>query len=288
MILAALRHEFHKELDELHGFDEVETIFVLLTEHYVGFSRLQVSINKDFLLDIFKLNLFQQALDRLKLHEPVQYIMGSTYFYGLKFNVNKHTLIPRPETEELVHWALHLSTNPMHSSLKILDIGTGSGCIAISLAKNIENAQIVAIDLSAEALAVASENSKLNKTNVQFYKEDIFNLLEVKILEDLKFDFIISNPPYVRELEKKDMKPNVINFEPESALFVPNHDSLRFYEAIALVAQKHLKSGGFLLLEINQYLSDEMINLLEFHNFEAIELRKDLFGNFRMIKAIQP
>jgi release factor glutamine methyltransferase len=287
MTLASLQEQFHKQLGLLYDRYEVDAIFYTLTEHFLNFSRMQVSLNKQSQLQEQDIELFTKALNRLQNHEPVQYITGLAHFYGLTFKVNEHTLIPRPETEELVDWAIRLM-NSSKSKISILDVGTGSGCIAISLAKNLDSSKVNAIDISEAALNVARENAASNQVEVKFIKSDVFNMDVKSELFQNRFDLIISNPPYVRELEKAEMKSNVLNFEPAQALFVPDSDALKFYKVIVEMALQQLKPGGFLLFEINQYLSNEMYHLLEIHNFESIELKKDLSGNFRMIKAVKP
>jgi release factor glutamine methyltransferase len=221
-------------------------------------------------------------LDSLKNEIPIQYLLGKTSFYGLDFEVNPAVLIPRPETEELVDWIIsydqiHKSTKP----LRILDIGTGSGCIAISLAKNIPNSQVFAIDVSEKALATAQKNAEINNVKVAFLEE---NILETDDLEQ-QFDIIVSNPPYVRQLEKQEIKKNVLDNEPHLALFVEDNDALVFYRKIAELAQKNLLPNGQLFFEINQYLGKEMMELLEKMGFKNIELRKDIYGNDRMIQC---
>jgi release factor glutamine methyltransferase len=229
-----------------------------------------------------ELALWNSILEQLKLEIPIQYLLGSTSFYGLDFEVNENVLIPRPETEELVEWII--KGNPKiegFKDLKILDIGTGSGCIAISLAKNMPNAKVYAIDISEKALATAKKNALLHKVDVTFITQ---NILET---EDLKqqFDIIVSNPPYVRNLEKQEIKKNVLDNEPHLALFVEDNDALLFYKKIATLAQKNLLENGQLFFEINQYLGKETITLLEKMNFKNIELRKDIYGNDRMIRG---
>lgn len=287
MTLASLQEQFHNQLGLLYDSYEVDAIFYTLTQHYLAFSRMQVSLHKQSKLSDFDVELFTKALNRLQKHEPVQYITGIAHFYGLIFEVNQQTLIPRPETEELVDWAIQLM-NSSKTKISILDVGTGSGCIAISLAKNLSSSNVYAIDISEEALNVARENAASNQVEVKFIKSDVFNMDVQSELFQNQFDLIISNPPYVRELEKAEMKPNVLNFEPAQALFVPDRDALKFYKVIIELAFQQLKPGGFVLFEINQYLSNEMCHLLEIHNFESIELKKDLSGNFRMIKAVKP
>lgn len=287
MTLASLQEQFHNQLSVLYDANEVDAIFYTLTEYFLNFSRMQVSLQKQSQLQEQEVELFTKALNRLKNHEPVQYITGLAHFYGLTFKVNEHTLIPRPETEELVDWAIRLM-NSSKTKISILDIGTGSGCIAISLAKQLKRSEVYAIDISQQALIMATENAEQNNVKVIFENADVFSLDIIIGLFRNQFDLIISNPPYVRELEKAEMRPNVLNFEPAQALFVPDSDALKFYKMIVELAHQQLKPGGFLLFEINQYLSNEMYHLLEIHNFESIELKKDLSGNFRMIKAVKP
>jgi release factor glutamine methyltransferase len=221
-------------------------------------------------------------LVQLKLEIPIQYLLGKTSFYGLDFEVNSAVLIPRPETEELVDWIIQSQKLKVKSQkIKILDIGTGSGCIAVSLAKNIPNAQVFAIDVSEKALATAKKNANLNDVNVTFLHQSI---LETEDLEQ-EFDIIVSNPPYVRNLEKKEIKKNVLDNEPHLALFVEDNDALIFYKKIAELAQKNLSNSGQLYFEINQYLGKEMVGLLETMSFKNIELRKDIYENDRMTRA---
>jgi len=200
----------------------------------------------------------------------------------LDFEVDSTVLIPRPETEELVEWIIQSQKSEMEvENLKILDIGTGSGCIAISLAKNIPKATVFAIDVSEKALATAQKNATINEVNVTFISK---NILETEDLEQ-QFDVIVSNPPYVRELEKQEIKKNVLDNEPHLALFVEDNDALVFYRKIAELAQRNLSPHGQLFFEINQYLGKEMIDLLEKMGFKNIELRKDIYGNDRMIQG---
>jgi release factor glutamine methyltransferase len=219
-------------------------------------------------------------LEKLKIQIPIQYIIGTTHFYGLEFIVDENVLIPRPETEELVDWIVKLNSKlSKKKNLKILDIGTGSGCIAVSLAKNIPNSEVFAIDVSEKALAIAKKNAILNKVPVTFLHK---NILETKDLNQ-KFDIIVSNPPYVRNLEKAEIKPNVLDNEPHLALFVPDNDPLIFYKKIAELAAANLNPNGQLFFEINQYLGKETQELLEYIGLKNIELRKDIYGNDRMI-----
>jgi release factor glutamine methyltransferase len=236
-----------------------------------------------------EIQVWNTIVEQLQLEIPIQYLLGKTSFYGLDFEVNSNVLIPRPETEELVDWIVQSTRHEVRDTksddvrrrIKILDIGTGSGCIAVSLAKNIPNAQIFAIDISEKALATAKKNAEINAVKVTFIER---NILETEVLSE-QFDIIVSNPPYVRELEKKEIKKNVLDNEPHLALFVKDNDALVFYKKIAELAQKNLSHNGELFFEINQYLGDEMMELLEKMEFKNIELRKDIYGNDRMIRG---
>ncbi len=288
MKLKDLNIKFVDGLKDLYPKEEIGSFFNLLSEYYLSFSRFQVSQNSNFELTSSTSNKFNDAENRLKNFEPIQYILGETEFYGLKFNVNKHTLIPRPETEELVEWILNIS-NQKKINLPIsdnnlptlLDIGTGSGCIAISLAKNLPNYNVSALDISEEALTIARNNAQLNIVEIGFFQTDI---LKTKSLPR-QFDIIVSNPPYVRELEKELMQKNVLDFEPSTALFVENENPLVFYSAISQLAKTHLKPNGILFFEINEYLGKDLIELLKTEGFRKIEIKKDIYGKDRMLKC---
>ncbi len=289
MILKEIRNIFHKELDDIYCKEEVDSFFYILTGEYIGMPRLALSLQPQFTITKEEEQPLFEALAKLKLEEPIQYILGKTEFYGLSFRSNEHTLIPRPETEELVSWVIS-QQRPTNIPLNILDIGTGSGCIAISIAKNLPNAKVFGLEVSAEALKVATENAIMNGVNVQFIQSDIlnrsnWNFSTTFLDENFNFDIIVSNPPYVRYLEKAEMKNNVLNFEPGLALFVEDDDPLIFYRTIAEFATKYLNNEGQLFFEINQYLGKEMVVLLEDFNFEHIEIKNDIFGNARMLKA---
>lgn len=219
---------------------------------------------------------------RLLNNEPFQYILGNEEFYGLIFKINKDVLIPRPETEELVEWIIETSYD-INKKINILDIGTGSGCIPISLDKNMENGNIFACDISEDALKIAKENNSNLNANVSFFKQDILD----KTLwnENNYYDIIVSNPPYIPNSEKTLMHKNVLNFEPEIALFVENNKALIFYETIADFALKKLNNNGILFFECNEFNAKDVVFLLEKRNFINIQLKKDLSGRDRMIKA---
>lgn len=272
--------KFVAELLSFYDEMEAESFFYLILENQRNLRRIDLAMNIDLHFSVDETLIWDSILERLKLEIPVQYILGTTHFYGSEFNVNENVLIPRPETEELVDWIISSAVNmPKFKNLKILDIGTGSGCIAISLAKNITDAEVFAIDISDKALATAKENADLNTVTVNFIQR---NILEVTDLEQ-QFDIIVSNPPYVRNLEKAEIKPNVLANEPHLALFVEDNDALIFYRKIAELTTKNLSPGGKLFFEINQYLGKETVELLENRNFKKIELRKDIYGNDRMI-----
>ena len=282
MKIRAYRSYFIQELESIFGEDEAESFFYLILEEKHQLKRIDLALQIDLTFSENEIKVWNVILEQLKQEIPVQYILAKTSFYGLDFEVNKNVLIPRPETEELVDWIIKSNTKDSFSkNIKILDIGTGSGCIAISLAKNIANAQVFAIDVAENALATAEKNAQNNKVEVAFWNR---NILETYDLEE-QFDIIVSNPPYVRNLEKEEIKKNVLDNEPHLALFVEDNDALIFYKKIAELAQKNLSENGQLYFEINQYLGKEMIDLLEKMNFKNIQLRKDIYGNDRMIFA---
>ena len=279
MKLKELKHNFTEALSEVYPSEEIQSFFSILSEKYLNLARVQITLEADKEIDSTALEKFEKALKRLKKQEPIQYVVGDTEFYGLTFNVNKNTLIPRPETEELVEWIIEDSVSEKRSNYSILDIGTGSGCIAISLAKNLKGATVSALDYSFEALKTAEENAKLNNVRVQFFQKDI---LKVGTLPQ-QYDVIVSNPPYVRELEKLEMQSNVLDHEPASALFVSNSDPLLFYRTIARLSLRYLKPNGKFYFEINEYLSEELIDSLKQEGYPIIELRKDFRGKDRML-----
>lgn len=278
MILKAIQNTFHKELDAMYPKEEVDSFFFILIDFYYGVSRMQLALDPSF--EVEETDVILHALKALKNQKPIQYITGEAAFFGMRFKVNSFTLIPRPETEELVEWVIKNTTNS--EPVNILDIGTGSGSIAISLAKHLPNAKVSALDISVEALKVAKRNAKLNDVKVAFFKADI---LKIKNLNELNFDIIVSNPPYVREQEKQLMKPNVLDNEPHLALFVKDSNPLLFYQAISQFAVNNLSKKGLLFFEINEYLAQDMIDLLKAKNFSNLELKQDIYKKDRMIKG---
>lgn len=290
MKLKDIKTIFHKELDAIYGENEVGSFFKNLIKHHLNLNRIALVLEPDLTLTKSEEQPLFEALSKLKNNEPLQYIIGVTEFFELPFKVNKNTLIPRPETEELVSHIIHcLSVLNEESQLKIIDIGTGTGCIAIALAKNIKNAEVFAVDVSEEALKMAKHNAELNAANIICIQDDILKPSHSELIKpSQKFNIIVSNPPYVRALEKKDIKKNVLEFEPHLALFVPDDNPLKFYKAIAKFAVDNLSENGLLFFEINQYLGEQMKQLLEHFEFRNIELLKDIFGNDRIIKASKP
>ena len=287
MLLKTLRENFYTSLKEEYPDTEIQSFFNLLAEYLLKMKRLDVTLNLFAPISGKKVEKFENATNRLKKHEPIQYIIGATEFYGLPFKVTESTLIPRPETEELVQWIIDIAKSKTET-LSILDIGTGTGCIAISLAENIPDAKVYAIDVSKKALIISKMNSKLNKVDVEFFELDILNWKSAYsdlVLNDLQFDIIVSNPPYVRELEKAQMSANVLRYEPDLALYVEDDEPLIFYKAITEFAAEHLTNNGQLFFEINQYLGAEMLGLLDESDFTDVELKKDIFGNDRMVSG---
>ena len=223
-------------------------------------------------------SLLRSITNRLQQGEPLQYIEGKAPFCGMEFAVNSSVLIPRPETAELVDWIAreHATQHP-----RILDLGTGSGCIAIALSKQLPQATIEACDISAEALTVAKENARMNEAPVSFFTHD---MLDLSTPLPHSYDILVSNPPYIRQSEAADMSIQVTEWEPHTALFVPDDDALRFYRAIAELGQTEaLRPGGHIYVEINQALGKETVALFEAYGYQDVELRKDIYGNERMI-----
>ena len=272
-ILANILPFFLKEIDNFSR-REIISFAYLSIEKILGFSKSDCILNSNYILSDEDISSFEKIIVDIKKNIPIQYVLGETHFYNLKFNVNSSTLIPRPETEELVRYILS------HNFSSVLDIGTGSGCIAISIAKN-SNASIDAIDNSKEALEIAKSNAILNSVDVNFMFNDVFGFSVIK-----KYDLIVSNPPYVLNSEKKYMCQNVIDYEPHNALFVEDSNPLIFYEKIALIASKNLNSNGLLFFEINEKFGEQIIDLLLKLNFVDIELKKDINGRDRIIKSV--
>ena len=278
MLLREFRNDFRESLSSIYDSQEVDSFFYLILNNFYEMSRVDLALKPEFEIDEIEFQKWSIIIAELQLQKPIQYILGETEFFGLPFEVNSAVLIPRPETEELVDWILKNNSNSSER-LRVLDIGTGSGCIPITLAKNLKNSEVSAIDVSSEALKVAQINAEKNSVKVNFIEKDILKTEDLNAI----YDIIVSNPPYVRELEKQEMQKNVLEFEPHLALFVEDDDALLFYLKITQLASKSLSEGGQLYFEINQYLGQRMVDLLNEYKFRDIELRKDIYGNDRMI-----
>lgn len=278
MKIAAFKTLLIKELASNFEEEEIVRFYYVLCAHFLKMNRAELVLKAHETIPLQAMEMLNSALSKLKKNTPIQYILGETDFYGSTFRVNKDVLIPRPETEELVDWIVKEYQN---KSIKILDIGTGSGCIAISLAKHIQNAMVHAMDISESALKIAKENANINQVRLKIWHQSILEL--DSIIE--KFDVFVSNPPYVRYLEKEQMHNNVLDHEPSLALFVMDDDPLLFYRKIATLAKESLNPGGVLFFEINQYLGYETVRLLKDFGYESVILKKDMYGNDRMVKA---
>jgi len=269
------------ELQGLYPDTEIRSFSYLMIEKLTGFSRSKIVVNKNTLFSDNQRHEIDSFIKKLKIFVPIQYILSETEFYGLMFTVNESVLIPRPETEELVDWIRN--ENDRSANLNILDIGTGSGCIAIVLKHEFPNAVLDAFDISAKALETARKNAIQNKLEVNFEEVDI---LKTKGF-NREWDIIVSNPPYIPEQEKSEIQPNVLDHEPHLALFVPDADPLLFYRHIALFAQKHLKSKGKLYFEIHRDAGQTCLDLLAGMGFQDVKLRRDISGNDRMVRAVK-
>ena len=279
MKIKQYRTYFLEKLTPLYDSMEAESFFAIALEELKGWKRTHLALNPDAELSGNEIEKWNAVLRELETQKPIQYIFGKAHFYGLEFEVNPNTLIPRPETEELVEWII--TENQHKGKISLLDIGTGTGCIAISLAKNLPDAAVSAIDVSEGALATAKRNAQHNAVEVSFILKDI---LAAETLPQT-YDVIVSNPPYVRNLEKEEIKENVLQYEPHLALFVDDNDPLLFYRKIAQLAMNQLSPNGRLYFEINQYLGPETVTLLEDLGFANVVLKKDIYGNDRMVAA---
>ncbi|MCF2593598.1 peptide chain release factor N(5)-glutamine methyltransferase [Bacteroides caecigallinarum] len=252
----------------------------ILTEKF-QLSALDLYAGKDMNFSSENLSEVNDILMRLKSYEPLQYIMGETWFCGFRFKVTPSVLIPRPETSELIDWIVD---DNKREEISVLDIGTGSGCIPISLSLMMNSPVVSAWDISEQALSVASENARMNNVDIAFSRVDVLST----DIPDIKTDIIVSNPPYITDSEKTDMERNVLEWEPGLALFVPDDDPLRFYRRIAEIGIDILNCEGLIYFEINRAYGKETVEMLSSMGYRNIELRKDLSGNDRMIKAVRP
>lgn len=280
MNIRELKHRMFENLKNLYPIEEIQIFYFMLLESYGNILKTDVLLNPDLKIDKALETNVLRAIDVLKKGKPIQYILGEAYFFSNRFLVDESVLIPRQETEELVAWII--SEIPDNQPIHILDIGCGSGCISISLAKEKPQAKVTAIDISERALAVAQQNAHMNNVEISFKQQDILQTMSLSE----KYDVIVSNPPYVRICEKKEIHDNVLKYEPHLALFVSDEKPLIFYEKITELAKNALNIGGKLFFEINQYLGKETSQMIESKGFTSIELRNDLNGNPRMLKAL--
>jgi release factor glutamine methyltransferase len=272
-----------EQLQGLYSDPEIRSFSYLMLEFVCRTGKQTLLRDKDKQLSANEAGKIRKIVEELKNYRPVQYILGETEFYGLTFKVNEHVLIPRPETEELVERIIQGCT--MHGArCTILDIGTGSGCIAIALAKHLPEAKVYALDISGEALEVAKQNAELNKVKIKFIQQDILNC-QLSIVND-QLSMIVSNPPYIVPSEKRDMLPNVLDYEPHQALFVPEEQPLLFYERIADIGLTHLKDGGELYFETGSRFGKEVTGMLREKGYQDVELFRDISGRERMVKAV--
>jgi len=288
MNIREFRDYFKITLKKLYPASEIDTFLFLLLEEYLNFKRIDIVLKSNFNISSEVLTLLKSSTKLLQQEIPIQYIIGKTEFYGFPFILNEHVLIPRPETEELVTFILDkvsklesYHTIKKENTIKILDIGTGSGCIPIALKKSLPLAEISALEKSNKALRIAKKNTHLNKVDINLIQQDILKTTQL----NNTYDIIVSNPPYVRESEKKEIKNNVLNNEPHMALFVEDNNPLIFFDKIAELAKNHLTKNGLLFFEINQYLGKETVDLIRLKGFNTIELKKDIFGHDRVIIA---
>ncbi len=272
---------YHEELDGMYGTDEVGVFLDMLFEAFLGWDKVRLLTSKEQTIDQSDLLRFHWALEDLKQYRPIQHIIGHTDFCGCRIAVSPDVLIPRPETEEIVNWILK-TFNIQHSTFTILDLCTGSGCIAVALKKAFPAADVTAVDISPEALEIARQNAKNNDVEVR--------LVEGDVLDELNgingsYGLIVSNPPYVMEKERAQMQRNVLDYDPALALFVPDDDPLRFYKAIANIAKEHLAEDGLLVVEINEALADKTCELFHKQGFSP-EVHDDFCGKHRWVSAV--
>jgi release factor glutamine methyltransferase len=268
-------------LYDYYSDSEASIIVEMALEELTQLPRIERITNKQLPLSIGQVDDLKRMIQQLADRRPIQYIIGKAWFYGLPFKVSEAVLIPRPETEELVDWIV--KDKQSVDELKIIDIGTGSGCIAISIKNKLPQADVTAVDTSANALAVAHENATANQTPIAFVQMDF--LVEAEWSKLDQYDVIVSNPPYVKQSEASSMLPHVLAYEPHLALFVADDDALIFYKALASFCQKHLRKNGSLYVEINEALANEVMSLFYAYGFATVEIRNDAQGKARMVKA---
>ena len=285
MTLHEARTVLTKELNKIYDSDELKNIVDLVLEYVTTMPKIEQSKTKLSYLTCGQLESIDSITERLKKNEPVQYVLGEAWFAGLKLKVNRNVLIPRPETEELVDWVVkeNAQRSMRNAQFSMIDIGTGSGCIAIAIKKKLPDADVSAIDVCSEALFTAAENAIEHNAEVDFI---LFDFLDEEKWKELgQFDVIVSNPPYIKQSEMGTMHARVKEFEPQKALFVPDNDALLFYKKLSDFSLQHLSPSGSLFVEINESLGDSVVSLFQSSEFTNIELKKDMQGKDRMVKA---
>lgn len=282
MTLQEAKQMFQNQLKDIFPKEEINNFFFLIIEKEFGYSKARTIMRLDEPVSMGESIMIHDCLNRLKKSEPIQYILGETEFYGIGMRVNRDTLIPRPETEELVDWIVNdVQQTKGENPVSIVDLGTGSGCIALALCKTLDQADVEAWDVSEGALKVARKNARDNRCKIKFERRDMLNLPE----KEVPYDIIVSNPPYVRLSEKKEMKKNVLDYEPTIALYVPNDDPLLYYKCILDWGKNVLKNEGSIYFEINEYLGDDVVKLMKEEGYDSVVLKKDFTGRDRMIRA---
>jgi release factor glutamine methyltransferase len=288
MKLEPVYHNFVEQLRKIYDERETFNIADMVFESVAGIKRIHRITSKQQQLATLTLKQLSAALQKLLTHQPVQYVLGEAWFYKLKFFVNEHVLIPRPETEELVEWIVSDIRHTMCDvqsnkyQIDIIDIGTGSGCIAVALKKELPAANILGIDISAEAISVARKNAADQNTNIKLSELDFLD--EITWHQLNSFNVIVSNPPYIPAAEKTELEKNVLEFEPYLALFTEDSEPLIFYKNIVLFAKSHLHAHGKIYVEVNAKYAGQVMNIFQQYNFTAI-IKKDMYGNDRMIRA---
>lgn len=277
--MGKLFHDINRRLLKVYEYREATAVTFLLFEKSVGLSKLNVLLGKDDELMPDDRKELMQKVERLLQNEPIQYVVGEAEFYGLTFTVNNNVLIPRPETECLVDAVVHFVTTKADRRLNILDIGSGSGCIALALKKTIPEVNVTSIDISSKALEVAHINASKLSANVTFENVDILNAIPPTDT----YDVIVSNPPYIRYTERDEMSRNVLDYEPQEALFVPNDNPLLFYKAIIKYATVALKDGGMLAFEINRLYGKEVASEMTGNGLADVNIGKDMYNNDRIV-----
>lgn len=280
MKLIEFRQEFYNRLQAIYPKTEIAGMYGILLEDCMGISRVEAALRAHEIIPDSELDQLHKVLDRLSKQEPIQYILGKTSFYGLSLNVSPATLIPRPETEELVSWILS-DLDAKTTKIKGVDIGTGSGCIALALKNNLANAEITAVDVSKEALEVVRQNVKELGLPMEVLQLDVLK----NSLPKEGLDFIVSNPPYVCETEKLEMRANVLDYEPDIALFVEDSNPLIFYDRILDVAKESVKEEGSVYFEINERFAEDIIKLAKEKGWKNNQVKKDIFGRDRMMRC---